>query len=400
MTATTRRRSTSSRSGSSRRAEVEIVRRGPTAEQLLIGSVAVLCLLGLIMVYSASSVSSVQGGSPSWAKVSRQFIWMVGGLGAGFLVSRIPLATWKTKLTPPLIVLAFCLQGYLAFAALVEKVGGPAMPFAITRNGATRWVGHGALQGQPSDLVKLALILWLAMFLDDRRREIGAREALYPVLFVTGALGAFVMAGDDLGTTLLLGVIMLVMLTMAGTPMRQVGVIAAVGGLLATAAIVFLEGFRLKRIAAFLHPEQSQAEAGYQLLQSQIGLASGGIFGSGPGNSRAKYGYLPEADTDFILAVIGEELGLVGSLVILGAFLVFIFAGLRIGLRCRSRFGRLVAFGITTWVGVQALINIGVTVGALPTKGITLPFVSYGGSSLLMCMVAVGVMTSVAREAR
>lgn len=393
-----KRRPSGSGSGS-RRAQVEVIRRGPSAEQLLIGSVAVLCLLGLIMVYSASSVASVKGGSASWAKVSRQFVWMVGGVVAGFLASRIPLATWKTKLTPPLVVFAFGLQGYLALAAVLKKFHGPTMPFAITKNGATRWLGHGGIQAQPSDLVKLALILYLASFLTDRRREIGSWEVLKPVLVVTGSLAMFVMAGDDMGTTLLLGVIMLVMLIMAGAPMRQVGVLAGTGGILATMGIFLLEGFRVKRISAFLHPDLNRAGAGYQLLQSQIGLASGGIFGSGPGNSRAKYGYLPEADTDFILAVIGEELGLIGTLVILGSFLVFIFAGLRIGLRCRSMFGRLVAVGITTWVGVQAMINIGVTLGALPTKGITLPFVSYGGSSLLMCMAAVGIMWSVAREA-
>lgn len=400
MTTTTRRTQTKSRNRPSRRAEIEVIQRGPTAEQLLIGSVVVLCLLGLIMVYSASSVSSVQGGGASWAKVSRQFAWMVGGLVAGFTASRIPLAVWKDRLATPMLLLAVGLQGFLAFAALLEKIGGPDLPIAITVNGATRWIGYGPLRGQPSDLVKLALILWLAKFLDDRRRDIGSKELLYPILVVTGTLALFVMAGDDLGTTLLLGMIMLMMLTLAGAPLRQVGVIAASGGVLATLSIVLLEGFRLKRIGAFLHPEQHLNTTGYQVLQSQIGLASGGIFGSGPGNSRAKYGYLPEADTDFILAVIGEELGLIGSLVVLGAFLVFIFAGLRIGLRCKSRFGRLVAFGLTTWVGVQALINIGVTVGALPTKGITLPFVSYGGSSLMMCMLAVGVMSSVAREAR
>ena len=169
---------------------------------------------------------------------------------------------------------------------------------------------------------------------------------------------------------------------------------------LALVVLFAFEGFRLKRISAFLNPDEHLATEGWQLLQSQIGFASGGFWGNGPGNSRAKWGYLPEADTDFILAVIGEELGLIGSLVVLGAFVVFMLAGIRIAMRTRDRFGRLVAFGITTWIGVQALINIGVTVGTLPTKGITLPFVSYGGSSLMMCMLAVGVMMSVARARR
>jgi cell division protein FtsW len=268
----------------------------------------------------------------------------------------------------------------------------------VTVNGATRWIGWGPLQGQPSDIAKLALILWLARMLDVRDREIGSPELLKPILLVTVTVAGLVMTGDDLGTTLLLGVIMLTMLFLAGAPVRQVGAIAAGGGALATLAILVLDGFRLQRISAFFDPGAHEATEGYQLLQSQIGFASGGFWGSGPGNSRAKWGYLPEADTDFILAVIGEELGLIGSLVVLGAFLALMLAGVLIAVRTPNRFGRLVAIGITTWIGVQALINIGVTVGTLPTKGITLPFVSYGGSSLMMCMLAVGVLCSVARD--
>ena len=272
------------------------------------------------------------------------------------------------------------------------------MPFAISVNGATRWVGYGPFSGQPSDLLKLALVLWLARLLDVRHREIGSPELLKPVIAVTAFVAALVLAGDDLGTTMLLGVIVLSMLFLAGVPLRQVGALAGAGAAAALLVIVFLEGFRMQRISAFFSPQEHVATEGWQLLQSQIGFASGGLWGNGPGNSRAKWGYLPEADTDFILAVIGEELGLIGSLVVLVSFVVFMVAGARIALRTRSEFGRLVAFGITTWIGVQALINIGVTVGTLPTKGITLPFVSYGGSSLMMCMIAVGVMVSVAHD--
>lgn len=389
--ATTARRAT-------RRAEIEVVQRGPTAEHLLIGSTAVLCLLGLIMVYSASSVASVQANGPSWSVVARQFLFMVLGLVLAVGAAHIPLSVWRDRIAAPLLVLAVGLQAVLALDIALGAIGGPHIPLAITVNGATRWIGYGPLQGQPSDLAKLALVLWLARILDMRHRELGSWDLLRPVLVVTGTLAVLVMMGDDLGTTLLLGVIMLAMLFLAGAPLRQVGSIAVVSGSVAMAVILLLDGFRLQRISAFFNPSAHRATEGYQLLQSQIGFASGGFWGSGPGNSRAKWGYLPEADTDFILAVIGEELGLIGSLVVLGAFLVFMFAGIRLALRARTRFGRLVAVGITTWIGVQALINIGVTVGTLPTKGITLPFVSYGGSSLMMCMMSVGVLLSVARD--
>ena len=381
-----------------RRPEIEVVRTGPTPEHLLIGSTAVLCLLGLVMVYSASSVASVQQNGASWTVVARQSLFMLLGFLLAVCAARIPLAVWRDRISAPLLALAVCLQAVLALDIVLGAIGGPDIPLAITVNGATRWIGVGPFQGQPSDLAKLALVLWLARILDMRHRDLGSRELLQPILVVTGTLAALVLMGDDLGTTLLLGVIMLAMLFLAGAPLRQVGFITAIGATVSMAAILLLDGFRLQRISAFFNPSDFTATEGYQLLQSQIGFASGGFWGSGPGNSRAKWGYLPEADTDFILAVIGEELGLIGSLIVLGAIVVFMFAGIRISLRARTRFGRLVAIGITTWIGVQALINIGVTVGTLPTKGITLPFVSYGGSSLMMCMMSVGVLLSVARD--
>jgi cell division protein FtsW len=377
---------------------VEVIPSGPSAEALLIGAAGVLCLLGLVMVYSASSVSSVQGGGASWAVVSRQALYMLVGIGVALLAARIPVQVWRDRLAIPIMAVAAGLQLALAVDVLLRAAGGPGLPFAITVNGATRWVGFGPFSGQPSDLLKLGLVLWLARLLDVRHREIGSPELLKPIVFVTAVLSGLVLAGDDLGTTMLLSVIVLTMLFLAGAPLRQVGGLAAGGGALAILVVFFLEGFRMQRISAFLSPDEHIATTGWQLLQSQIGFASGGFWGNGPGNSRAKWGYLPEAETDFILAVIGEELGLVGSLVVLGAFVAFMAAGIRIALRTRTEFGRLVAVGITTWIGVQAMINIGVTVGTLPTKGITLPFVSYGGSSLVMCLLATGLLVSVAND--
>ena len=392
------RKSSSSSTRHLRGVEVEVMQVGPKAEHLLLGSAGLLCLLGIVMVYSASSVASVQASQANWSTGAKQLLWMVLGLCLGLVASRIPLMIWRDRIAPVMIVVALGLQFVLALDIALGAVGGPHIPFALTTNGATRWLGAGSFQFQPSDFAKLALILWLARFLDRRSRDIGSFDLLKPIFFVTGLLGLMVLLGDDLGTTLLLGVIVIVMLFLAGAPLRQVGGIAAVAASLAAVVILLFGGFRVQRIAAYFNPSGHQSTGGYQLLQSQIGFASGGLLGSGPGNSRAKWGYLPEADTDFILAIIGEELGLLGSLVVLGAFVVFMFAGIRIALRSSSKFGRLVAIGITTWIGVQAMINIMVTVGALPTKGITLPFVSYGGSSLMMCMLSVGVMVSVARE--
>ena len=383
-------------SGASRRRDPVVVRRGPAPETVLVASVALLCGIGLLMVFSASQVLAVEQTGSSWSIVARQAAWMVVGVGALLLAARVPLEMYRDRVGPLLMVLAVAGLGWIALDLVAGRLGG-GLPLAASVNGASRWLVAGPVQFQPSELAKPALILWLARLLADRRRDLSTWAGLQPVLLAAFGVMGLVIIGDDLGTTMLLGIVLLVMLWMGGAPLRTVG--SLLGVFLAAAAMVItlFQGFRAQRITAFLHPDDHTSAAGYQLLQSQIGLASGGLFGSGPGFSRAKWGFLPEAHTDFILAVIGEELGLVGSLFVIGLFVAFMWAGCTIAMWSRSLFGRLVAFGVTTWIGLQALINIGVTVGTMPTKGITLPFVSYGGSSLLMSLFGVGILLSVAR---
>ncbi len=362
-------------------------------------SVALLCGLGVVMVYSASAVTSVRTKGTSWAIVSRQVMWLCLGVGAAYGAYRVHWRTWRDRIALPMMLVAVASLGYVALGVLFQKATGASLPFVLTVNGATRWIGAGMVQFQPSDLAKPALILWLARLLSEQRRDVSTWEGLKPILFWSGLTCSLVVLGDDLGTTMLLGVVTIAMVFMAGAPLSKLGAIIGVSGGMGALAIVGLESFRVTRILAFLEPDKYRQGAGWQLWQSQIGLASGGVFGTGPGLARSKWGFLPEAHTDFILAVIGEELGLIGSLFVLGLFVAFMASGCAIGMRARTTFGRLVAFGITTWIGVQALINIGVTVGTLPTKGITLPFVSYGGSSLLMSLFGVGILLSVARAA-
>jgi cell division protein FtsW len=359
--------------------------------------VCLLCGLGVVMVYSASSVAAVERSGSSWTIAARQTGWLLAGTALAVAAARTRLATWRDRIAGPFLLVTMGGLLWLALDVAVTKVGGHGLPFAVEVNGATRWIGWGPAQFQPSELAKPALVLWTARLLSERRRDLGTWEGIRPVVIAFGSLCALVIAGDDLGTTLLLGVVVLSMLLLAGAPARW---ILGLGGGLVTVGLgvlFFFERFRLQRVAAFLSPDAHAGEAGYQVLQARIGLASGGLFGSGPGYSRAKWGFLPEAHTDFILAVIGEELGLVGTLVVLGLFVTFAACGCLIALRCGDPFGRLVAFGVTTWLAVQAFINIGVAVGTLPTKGITLPFVSYGGSSLLVSLLGVGMLLSVAR---
>ncbi len=381
-----------------RRPEVEVIRRAPSPELVVVVVVGLLCGLGLVMVYSASSVLAVRQTGHSWSIVARQVMWLVVGVAAAYGASRVSMRTWRDRVAGPMLLVSVALLAYVALAVLGRRVGIDRLPFVLDVNGATRWLGIGSFQLQPSEIAKPALILWLARLLSEPRRDLGTFQGLKPVLLSAGVVGALVLVGDDLGTTMLLGAVVLTMFFMAGAPLKVIGIFSGVLAGAAAFVILGLESFRATRIMAFLQPGRHQSGAAYQLLQSQIGLASGGLFGTGPGLSKSKWGFLPEAHTDFILAVIGEELGLIGTLVVIGLFVGFIAAGCTIAMRAATQFGRLVAFGVTTWIGVQALINIGVTVGTLPTKGITLPFVSYGGSSLLMSLFGVGILLSVARQ--
>jgi len=383
MTSTRRpaasRRTTSRRTGERR-----------NAEWLVVLPVALLSMLGLVMVYSASSAGAVAAGSASWSVALKQVAYLSVGVVAAVGVARAPMRFLRDKAAVFLYLLAL---GAL-FVVLV-----PGNPLAVSVNGATRWLAVGPLQFQPSELAKPALILWLARYLDLHPVAEWTWKHLQPVLVGFVLLAGTVILGDDLGTTALLSLIMLTMIYMAGVPGRMVGTLAGVGALGAVGVLLVGDGFRLRRLLAFLHPEEFKLSEAWQLHQSQIGLASGGLFGSGPGYSRAKWGYLgPEAHTDFILAVIGEELGLFGTLVVIGCVMTLMWGGSRIALGAKDQFGRLVAVGVTAWLGFQALIHIGVTIGTLPTKGITLPFVSYGGSSLVVSLLGVGLLLAVARD--
>jgi cell division protein FtsW len=363
---------------------------------VVVAVVALLCAIGVVMVFSASSVTSVRDTGTSWSFALRQLAWLAGGCGLAWLASRVPAEVWRERLGPVLMGLSVAGLAWLAASVVLDRLVGQGLPFAIEVKGATRWVGVGPLQFQPSELAKPAMVLWVARLLGERR-DLGTWVGLRPVLIALGGTCLLVVIGDDLGTTLLLGVIVLTLLLMAGAPWRILGMLTGALVMVAVVVLTTLEGFRLARIAAFLDPVAHGADKAWQVRQSQIGLASGGLFGSGPGYSRAKWGFLPEAHTDFILSVIGEEFGLVGTVVVIGLFLALILAGCSIAMGTTDRFRRLVAIGVTAWLGTQALINVGVAVGTLPTKGITLPFVSYGGSSLMTSLLGVGILLAMAR---
>ena len=374
-------------------------RRHPTARPVparrrsktyvgLLAIITTLNLLGLVMVLSASSVVALDDYGSSWYVVMRQTMWLALGTIACVVVLRVDYHRWRRLATPGLL-----LTTVLLVLVLVPGIG-------ITVNGASRWLGYGPLSLQPSELAKLTILLFAADLLARRAAWMDdVRLTLVPVTAVFGTLALLLMLQPNLGTTLVLGSMVLSLLYVAGTPLLPLTGLAAAGAVLASGLALWAP-YRRARVLAFLDPWADYQNTGYQNIQSLVGVASGGITGTGLGESRAKWGFLPYAHTDFIFAIIGEELGLIGALVVVALFVGLCLLGARAALLAPDRFGMLLAAGVTVWFGVQAFVNIGAVIGILPITGVPLPFVSYGGSSLLFGMIGAGLLLNVARQAQ
>jgi len=360
----------------------------PSTYWLLLGVLSVLLMIGLVMVLSASSVQSLAEFGTTWFYFLRQLMWVVLGVVVFLVSSRIDYRVLRRLST--LLLLAS-----IAMLVLVLVPG-----IGVRVNGARSWIGAGMFRIQPAEVAKLALVLFCSDLLARRAHRIDeARLTLWPIIVVVSVVGGLMMLQPDLGGSIVLAAIVFAVLFVAGVPMLRLAGVLGVGGALAMGAAM-AEPYRRARLLAFLHPERDPGGAAYQINQSLNGLASGGWFGAGLGESASKYGYLPNAHTDFIFAIIGEELGLFGALLVVALFLGFGVLGMKAALRAPDLFGMLVAAGITAWVLAQALVNIGGVVGLMPITGITLPFVSYGGSSLLITMAAAGVLVNVAAHGR
>jgi cell division protein FtsW len=356
----------------------------PSTWYLLLGLVGVLVVIGLVMVLSASSVQSQREFGSTWSYFLRQSIWTVIGVGALVVMARIDYRRWR-PLIPVLLVISFT----LLIVVLLPGIG-------LQVNGARSWLGRGPIRMQPAELVKLALLLFCADLLARRSdRMDDARLTLVPVLTVVGSTAILMMLQPDLGSTMVMGAIVFSVLFVAGVPLGRLTGVFTLGSAGAL-ALALSKSYRRNRLLAFLDPSKDPSNTGYQINQSLMGVASGGWWGVGLGESRAKWGFLPNAYSDFIFAIIAEELGLLGAMLVVGLFLAFGVFGIRAALRAPDRFGTLVAAGITAWILAQAFINIGGVVGILPITGLTLPYVSYGGTSLLVTMAATGLLLNVA----
>jgi cell division protein FtsW len=352
---------------------------------LILGSTVMLTALGLVMVLSASSVESYAASGSSWAIAQRQAMWVVLGVPVLFVASRLPVI-WFRRLAVPMLVLSVV----LLVLVLIPGIG-------VSVNGNQNWIDVGSFRIQPAEAAKLALVIWGADLLVRKRRLLHqSKHLLIPLVPVAAGVVGLVLLGGDLGTSLILMSIVGGLLFVAGARLR-IFVVLAAPVLAVILFMTFQRSARLSRLQSFLDPFADYEGAGWQAAHSMFALASGGWWGLGLGASREKWGSLPEAHTDFIFAIIGEELGLVGTVTVLLLFGALILGGLRVSLATDDLFVRFAAGGMVVWIGAQMIVNIGGVLSVIPITGIPLPLVSYGGSALLATMFGLGMLLSFAR---
>jgi cell division protein FtsW len=360
--------------------------RTTSFDLVLVVVVLALTLIGIAMVYSASGIKALDALDDPRYFLGWQSVWAALGLLGMLAASRVDYHRYRV-LSLPLLVVAIVLLA----AVLVPSLG-------TSVNGASRWLRAGPVGIQPAELAKLALILYLAFWLGARRDRIARGGTAIGFVVVTGAIVGLVFAEPDLGTAIVIGAVALAMYFAAGARLWMFGALAMLSGVLALAgALAHPE--RVSRLMTFIDPWNDPRDAGYQAIQALYGLALGGLSGEGLGAGREKFGFLPFPYTDSIFAILGDELGLIGTLAVIMLFFALAYRGVRIALRAPDASGGLVATGITTWLAFQAWVNMAVVASLIPMTGITLPFISYGGSSLCVGLIAVGILLNVGRQA-
>jgi cell division protein FtsW len=350
-------------------------------DRVLVGAVLLLLAFGIVMVFSSGAAFAAKKYGDSTYFLKREIVYALLGLGAFSVALRTDYASFRRAAYPLLFTAIISL-------VLVLKLGGRA-------GGAVRWFRLGPLSFQPSELAKFALTLYLASLLARKAEKVKVFSiGFLPPLLVTGLMMALLLKQPDLGTAAIFGAVALGLLFIAGTRTSYIILALLVAAPVGWRFIVATP-FRMRRMLAFLDPWAFRRDVGYQITESLISVGSGGVFGLGLGDGRQKLFFLPEAHNDFILANVGQELGLCGILFVVGAFAVLVWRGLRAAVRARDMFGCYLAFGVTAMFGLQALVNVGVVLGSLPTKGLPLPFISYGGSSLVVSLFMAGVLANI-----
>ncbi len=347
-------------------------------------TIMLLLAVGVVMVYSASSYYAMFHYNDSMHYLKRQVIWSV--LGVASMMFMMALDYHKLKkytfialiITVPLLLLVFAFEGV---------------------NGAQRWIQLGPFSFQPSELAKYVVVLYLAMFLEKRGDGVkNLKTGVIPCFFVAGIFAALVLAEKNLSIASVIMIVTFIMVFAAGA--RNAHMFGIVAPVLGVAALGFAlgEDYRRARMLNFINPWKDPAGNGYQLIQSFYALGAGGITGLGLGQSRQKMLYMPEPHNDFIFSIIGEELGLIGCLIIISLFVIFVWRGIRVAMKAKDTYGSLLAIGITSVIAVQSIINVAVVTGSMPVTGVPLPFISYGGTSLVINMIAMGILINISRQ--
>jgi len=358
----------------------------PSADGTVLIVAVILTLIGLVMVFSASGVVAGNRFHDAIYFLKRQIAWLLFGFILLQLASRLDYLVWR-KLAVPILAVT-CV---LLVLVLIPSIG-------VAVKGARRWLKLGPISLQPAEMVKLVAVLYVAAYLTNKGERIKEFKAGFlPPLLVVGLLSGLVLLQPDLGTVVVVGAVTLGLLFLGGARLLHLSGLIPMF-LIAVGLLIWKSPYRLQRLLIFLDPTKDPTGAGFQVNQSFLAFGSGGPFGVGLGAGKQKLYFLPEAHTDFVLALVGEELGLVGTTAVMLLFAILIMKGFKIAGRAQDPFGRHLAYGITLLIGAQAMINAGVATGLLPTKGLTLPLVSYGGSSLLVNLLAIGILLSISRD--
>ncbi len=357
-------------------------------DPLVLAAVLGLLAIGVAMVYSAGAIYAADVHGSEAFYIRRHAVYAVLGLCAMTVTAAVPYQRWRPWTYPLLIGVTV-----LLLLVLVPGVG-------VSMGGATRWLKVGPVHVQPSEIAKLALVIYLAYSLEKKQSHIGTFSiGILPHLLLAGFVLAVILVEPDYGTTMTLAALLFVMMFVAGVRVVHLAGLLAVGLPVAWLALVGAE-YRRARLTAFLDPWAHQADSGFQLIQSWLAFRAGGLFGVGMGESQQKLFYLPAAHTDFIFSVIGEEFGLIGVVVVISLFALLVFRAVKVCIQAPDTFGRLLGTGLAILLGMQAAINMAVVTGLLPTKGLTLPLISYGGSSLVLTLAIVGILLNVTAQAR
>ncbi len=357
-------------------------------DMIVLMMAVILTCFGVVMVYSASSVMAAKKFHDGFFFLKRQSLYALMGFAGMAVLMHVDYHVWK-RWAVPLFFTCFILM----LVVFVPGIGG-------TAKGASRWIRLPGFNFQPSELAKVALIIYMAYSLEKRQDKLKQfMSGFFPYLLILGVFIAVLLAQHDMGAALTMFTVAIVMLFAAGTKVQYIlgmGVVALPG----VCFLVLTKAYRMRRITAFLDPWQDPTDAGFQIIQSWLALGTGGLIGQGLGEGKQKLFYLPEAHTDFILSVLGEEMGFVGVIVIASMFLLLVQRSIRVAIAAEDNFGRFLAFGIAVLLGLEAFTNMAVVTGMLPTKGLALPFLSYGGSSLIISLCAVGILLNVSTRMR